>query len=152
MKIFKQLFYAFICAALALTALGVQPARAAGLVVNSAVDTIANDGACTLREAIANANADNQSGSTDCAAGSGADAITFAADYTITLGSQLPVITSEITITGNGAANTILQANAAPNVATYRVLQISAAGNLTLDGVTVRKGKAFNGGGIFNDG
>lgn len=121
--------------------------------MNSAADTIASDGFCTLREAITNANADDQSGSTDCAAGSGADAITFAADYTITLvGSQLPDITSEITITGNGAANTIIQANAAPNVATYRVLEIDAAGNLTLDGVTVRNGKATFGGGIFNDG
>ncbi|MCZ2121263.1 MAG: S-layer homology domain-containing protein, partial [Anaerolineales bacterium] len=94
-----------------------------------------------------------QSGSTDCAAGSGADVITFAADYTITLvGSQLPVVTSEITITGNGAANTIIQAHANPNVATYRVLRISAAGNLTLDGVTVRNGKALEGGGIYNEG
>ena len=153
MKTFKKLFYAFTCAALALAVLGVQPARAAGLVVNSAADTIANDGFCTLREAITNANGNSQlySSAGECAAGSGADAITFAADYTITLvGSQLPVITSEITITGNGAANTILQAHALPNTATYRVLEISAAGNLTLDGVTVRNGKGFLGGGILN--
>ncbi len=40
-----------------------------------------------------------------------ADDITFAADYTITLvGSQLPAVTTEMTITGNGAANTIIEA------------------------------------------
>jgi len=152
-----KLFVCFLSLIMALTLtfgpIGFQSARAASLVVDSAADTIANDGACTLREAITNANANDQSGSTDCAAGSGADAITFAADYTITLdGSQLPVITSEITVTGNGAANTIIQANANPNMATYRVLEISAAGNLTLDGVTVRNGKASSGGGIRNEG
>ncbi|HRQ33847.1 MAG TPA: CSLREA domain-containing protein, partial [Anaerolineales bacterium] len=90
MRVFKKLFYAFLCASLLTAALGTQPAYAAGIVVDSASDAVANDGACTLREAITNANADDQSGSTDCAAGSGADVITFAANYTITLvGSQL---------------------------------------------------------------
>ena len=50
------------------------PAQAATLTVNSLADgNPANDGQCTLREAILNAN--DQSGSTDCAAGSGNDAI-----------------------------------------------------------------------------
>jgi CSLREA domain-containing protein len=138
---------------------GVQPARAAGvIVVDSADDTVGNDGACTLREAITNAN--DAATYPDCAAGSGADVITFAADYTITLGSQLPAVTSQITITGNGASNTIVQADAAPNVATYRVFEVSAAGNLTLDGLTVRHGRCngacatntTDGGGILNIG
>jgi LPXTG-site transpeptidase (sortase) family protein len=160
MRTFKKWFYALICAGFVTAALGTSPAYAASIVVNSASDAVANDGFCTLREAITNANADNQSGSTDCAAGSGADVITFAADYTITLGSQLPAITSNITVNGNGAANTLIQANAAPNTATYRVLEISAAGNLTLDGVTVRHGRCNgscatgtnNGGGMYNNG
>jgi len=131
------------------------------IVVKSNADIIANNGLCTLREAIINANNDNQSGSTDCAAGSGADTITFAANYTITLaGSQLPVVTSTITITGNGAANTIIQANANPNTATYRVFEVSAIGNLTLDGLTIRHGRCNGtcstyptaGGGIYNKG
>ncbi|MBV6393172.1 MAG: hypothetical protein KPEEDBHJ_02408 [Anaerolineales bacterium] len=160
MTFFKKFFYGFICASLSLTTLGIQPAYAASLTVNSADDTVGNDSACTLREAITNANNDDQSGSTDCAAGSGADVITFAANYTITLGSQLPAVTSQITITGNGAANTIVQANAAPNVATYRVFEVSATGNLTLDGLTVRHGRcngscatnSNSGGGILNIG
>ena len=152
MHAFKKLFYAFLCASLLTAALGIQPAYAASIVVNSAADTVANDGACTLREAITNANANDQSGSTDCAAGSGADAITFAANYIITLGSQLPAIATNITINGNGAANTIIEANVAPNTATYRVLEVAGTGNLTLDGVTIRNGKDSDGGGIYNSG
>ena len=59
-------------------------AEAATITVNSTADVIANNGQCTLREAIINANNDDQSGSTDCAAGSGADIIVLPAG-TITL-------------------------------------------------------------------
>lgn len=54
-------------------------ASAATISVNSSADTIAEDAFCTLREAIINANNNNQSGSTDCAAGqaSPTDVITF---------------------------------------------------------------------------
>ncbi len=161
MRTFKKILYAVMCAGLLIASLGVQPVYAASIMVNSNTDTIANDGACTLREAIINANSNDQSGSTDCTAGSGADAITFAGNYTITLaGSQLPVVTSPITITGNGAANTIIQAHAAPNVATYRVFEVANSGNLTLERLTVRHGRCTgtcvtnidSGGGIYNNG
>jgi CSLREA domain-containing protein len=139
----------FIVLAMLFSFANVSPAHAAGIiVVNSDADTVADDGFCTLREAITAANSDTASGATagECAAGSGADTITFAANYTITLvGSQLPAVTSEMTITGNGAANTIIQANAAPNTATYRVFEVTSTGNLTLDGVTVRHGKSAGG-------
>ncbi|MBK8619441.1 MAG: CSLREA domain-containing protein [Anaerolineales bacterium] len=110
--------------------------------MNSNADTVADDGVCTLREAITNANGDSQLYATagECAAGVGSDTIAFAADYTITLvGSQLPAVTTTIIINGNGAANTIVQANANPNTATYRVFQVS--GNLTLDKLTVQNGR-----------
>ena len=71
---------------------------------------------CTLREAMTAANNTNDESE-----------ITFAADYAITLvGSQLPAVTSAITITGNGAANTIIEADAdaAPDAATYRVFEV----------------------------
>lgn len=88
-------------------------AHAASLVVTSAADTAITNGVCSLREAITNAN-DNAASYSDCAAGSGADTITFqipagdsgctAANVcTITLGSRLPVITDSLTL--NGAAN-----------------------------------------------
>jgi CSLREA domain-containing protein len=128
---------------LALLGLSVRPAAAAGITVTTDADnTIGGDGFCTLREAITNANNDSDTFGGDCAAGSGADTITFAADYTITLaGSQLPAVTSEITITGNGAANTIIQANAAPATADYRVFEVNSGGSLTLNSLTVRHGR-----------
>ena len=49
-------------------------APAATITVNSVADVQANNNECTFREALINANANNQSGSTDCTAGSGADA------------------------------------------------------------------------------
>ncbi len=149
--------------ALLMLALGVRPVAAAGIVVNSNADTVAVDGVCTLREAIINANNDDQSGSVDCTAGSLADTITFDADYTITLvDRQLPQITTEMTITGKGAANTIIQASTCNPVtlpggctpASWRAFYVDSTGNLTLDGLTVRHGVSDNatygGGGISN--
>ena len=129
-------------------------------VTTSADNLTPNDGQCTLREAIINANNDDQSGSTDCAAGSDADTITFAGNDTITLGSQLPTITADLTIIGNGNANTIIQASTCDptdSVSTcthnYRVLEI-AAGTVLLKDLTIRHGRllgVLNGAGIAVD-
>jgi LPXTG-site transpeptidase (sortase) family protein len=161
-------FNLFVIFALFLSLLGgavtVIPVHAAGIVVNNNGDTVADDGVCTLREAITAANTDTSSGAIvgECAAGIGADTITFAGNYTITLtGSQLPAVTSEIIITGNGVANTIIQAHANPNTATYRVFAVVVGGDLTLDGLTVRHGHCRGttcegvfdvGGGVYNQG
>jgi large repetitive protein len=135
-------------------------AHAAGpFNVNSTADTVdasPGDGACltaggvcTLRAAIQEANV-----------WAGNDTITFAGNYTITLGSQLPAVTTTITINGNGVANTIIQANAAFNTATYRVFEVTSSGNLTLNNLTIQNGRCNGacatitdyGGGIFNAG
>ena len=134
----------FVAVVVLLALIGVQPADAAGSYVVD-TDSDANLTACTaapndcsLRGAINAANAV-----------AGADTITFAADYTITLdGSSLPDVTTELTISGNGAANTIVQASICNPVtllgsctpATYRVFNVTSAGNLTLDGLTVQHG------------
>ncbi|MEM9530297.1 MAG: CSLREA domain-containing protein [Pseudomonadota bacterium] len=73
------------------------------IVVNSAADSAtAGDGACTLREAISNANADADSSGGDCAAGGAAETITFAigggAPETIALTTALPDMTSPINL------------------------------------------------------
>ena len=54
-------------------------AHAATITVNTATDVVANDGQCSLREAITAANTDTASGATggECAAGSGDDTITL---------------------------------------------------------------------------
>jgi CSLREA domain-containing protein len=76
-----QRFFFITLALFALTALTLMRTSAAPLstiVVNSNLDgALANDGNCALREAIINANNDDTSGSTDCAAGVGADNIVF---------------------------------------------------------------------------
>jgi CSLREA domain-containing protein len=149
-----------LLALLLASAVFVIPAYAAGIVVNSNADnTTAGDGFCTLREAITNANTDSETSSGDCIAGSGTDTITFAGNYTITLaGSQLPPITSTITISGIDAANTIIEASTCnPNTlpdgctpATSRIFELTTLSNLTLDGLTIRHGvTGGRGGGIY---
>ncbi|MBK8821796.1 MAG: S-layer homology domain-containing protein [Anaerolineales bacterium] len=150
-----KLLYIFLSLNLMMLLTGTQPARAAGAItVNTDTDIISLDGICSLREAITAANTDTASGATsgECAAGSGTDVITFDANYTITLGSQLPAVITEMTITGNGAANTIIQANADPNVVNYRLFAVNLGGNLTLDQLKVQNGRTPFGGGILNSG
>ncbi len=148
--------------ALISSAVGATPAHAESIIVvttNAEADVLTSDGQCSLREAITNANYDNAVYA-NCPAGSGADVITFAANYTITLSYDQIAVTSPITITGNGVGNTIIQANASPNTATWRVFEVSSTGNLTLSGLTVRHGRCNGscqtitgaGGGIYNAG
>jgi CSLREA domain-containing protein len=76
------------------------------IVVTTAEDVIADDGECSLREAIINANNNDQSGSVDCRPGNliGSDTIEFhhgLAGATIHLnGTALPTITESLTIIG----------------------------------------------------
>ena len=135
------------------SSVNITPAYAAGIVVNTAVDENGTGAGCSLREAITAANTNAAYGG--CPAGAGSDTITFAGNYTITLvGSQLPTVTTVITITGNGAANTIIQASTCNPVtlpggcspAAYLVFDVTG-GNLTLNGLTVRHGQ----GGIYNN-
>jgi hypothetical protein len=140
-------------------------ALAAGAIVvesneDRTLDKLDENDTCDLREAIANANGNNQA-YLDGAAGDGVDTITFDNDYTITLFDQLPIIESEIVISGNGVNNTIIQAAAAPDIATYRIFHLNPLGNLTLQDLTVQNGRCIGacedsataGGGIYvNDG
>ena len=127
-------------------------AQAATIVVNGTADMIADDGQCTLREAIIAANNDAASGASggECAAGSGDDTITLpAGTYTLTLGSEL-IINTTMTVTGAGAEGTIIQASSTPGVANSRVFTVTS-GNASISHVTVRHGNAAAfGGGINN--
>jgi len=79
----------------------------ATITVNSRSDAaVAGDGACTLREAIANSNADSDTTGGDCAAGSGSDLIAFSIGgggtaAGIALASALPEIDDPVTIDGD---------------------------------------------------
>jgi CSLREA domain-containing protein len=147
--------------------------QAATITVNNTADVVANNGQCTLREAIINANNDDQSGSTDCTAGAGADTIVLQAGQTYTLtidtGADEDVaaendldVTSEITIRGNGTTirrSTAVMCNldGTDDAGEFRIFDVLAGGDLTLQQVTVRDGCADgtslddDGGGIRNE-
>ena len=92
----------------------------------------------SLRQAIVDANAN-----------SGHDTITFSTSGTITLGSALPAITDDVTITGPSADNLAIS-----GANLYQVLNITSSTTVTITGVTVRDGRLAlsNGGGIYNAG
>ena len=124
----------------------VPAAHAASLTVNSLFDNTTNgDGFCALREAITNSNNNDQSGSTDCAAGSpGLDTITFSVTGTLVLSSTLgilPSITETLTINGPGAALLTISGDA------FEV----DGGTFYLSNITLANGGTgvFNNSGIF---
>src|ERR1043166_4873069 len=85
------------------TALAAATPTPTAITVNSLSDDAANDGLCTLREAITSANTQAAS-----AAGSASNSITFSPALTaggaatISLLSPLPYITNNVTISGPG--------------------------------------------------
>ncbi len=159
------------------------PVFAAGpvITVDSNGDTATpGDGACTLREAVSNANTAGDTSGGDCPAGNGNDTIVFAPalnGQTITLSGAELSISSNVTIAGPGASRLAVSGNNASRVfsitagavtisgLTVRDGQISGAdgagianaGALTLDGVivtanTISGGATTQGGGIYNTG
>jgi hypothetical protein len=90
----------------------------------------------SLRWAITQANA---------TAGGIYDSITFDVDGTITLISALPQVTQNLTVTGNGRTQTIIDGN---NL--YRPFNVASTKSLTVSNMTLKQGQATNGGLIFN--
>ncbi len=147
-----------------LLALSRAPVEANSLNVPSGEVGIANNGQCSLIEAIINAN-DTTTGLVhdDCAAGNpaGADIIHLANNGTFTLfnaigapydtpgyGSDLglPPITSDVTIDGNNAI--IRRSNGGPDM---RLFTVTSSGDLTLQDLTLRRGQSqANGGAIYS--
>ena len=97
-------------------------------------DGLCGVGDCSLREAIAS--------------GDSGDAINIPLGvYTLTLGTEL-TINQNLTLTGAGSGDTIIQAATDPSTAGFRVLSVSR-GDVVISGVTIRYGGgAANGGGI----
>jgi hypothetical protein len=144
-----------------LLALGQGVATAATITVTTNNPNIASDGQCSLIEAIVNANNDAATHA-DCAAGSGADTLVLPANGNLTLSNAnatlygasvgLPLITSRITIEGNGA--TITRQGNAPAfglmAVSRSVTSQDALGDLTLHSVILSGGSAFRGAGVYN--
>ena len=150
----KSVLQIFIFLALLTSLLGsavfVTPAHAAGIIVNNNVDIIADDGVCTLQEAIYNANIDTKLYATpgECDTGSGTDTITFNAGLsgqTIYLGSPL-TITSDMTIDDSGLASQVT----IDGSTSTQVFEVNG-GTVTLNRLKIMNGSALNGGGIFNN-
>jgi CSLREA domain-containing protein len=138
-------FLIVLLASLSLLTPPASPVQAAVITATTLADEVLDDGFCSLREAILNAENDNQSGSTDCAAGSNADSISFSGiSGTITLGSNLDYIDTAITIEGSG--------NVTLSGTNVRVFYITYSGNVTLNNLRIQNSHAYNGAGIMNDG
>src|SRR4051794_7499658 len=120
----------------------------ATITVNTNVPSINNDGLCSIIEAVENANADAQLHA-DCAAGSGNDIIALPNDATMIFTTThnldpvdgdngLPLITSTITIMGNGT--TLVRNNSiAPR---FRFFDVLDSGDLSLINLNLNNGRA----------
>lgn len=130
------------------------PGAFAALNVSTIDDELNSDGDCSLREAITAANDDAVVDA--CGAGSGADTIVVPAglyDFAIAGAGEDAAatgdldITEDLTLTGAGAATTIIDANDLD-----RVVHVSS-GTVSITDVTMRDGSVSspdNGGGILN--
>lgn len=139
------------------------PVHAAGTItVTTTLDQIADDGQCSLREAVISANTDTATGG--CAAGSGADTIVFdttlpsPAIFTLTLtgvnedasASGDLDLTGILTIQGADANRIIIDGNNAD-----RIFDIRPGATITLSGVTLQNGNpgsSAGGGGVIVSG
>ena len=141
---FRTLPYLFVIILLAvMTNAGLQSAQALTFTVTKTADT--NDGVCnsdcSLREAITAANT-----------AVGTDSISFSAAVfnpgTITLGSALPNITTDMNISGLGAA--LVKIDGANS---FQVFNIAFGVTVNISGVTITHGNfGVSGGGIYNHG
>jgi hypothetical protein len=162
----RRLAWSLAGAAL-LLALGQGVSTAATITVTTNNPYVISDGQCSLIEAIVNANNDAAT-FPYCTAGSGADTIVLPANANLTLSAVyaktqfgdpvgLPLITSQITIEGNGAI--ISRPEGAPvfglmavrgNVFLGVGVPPGPRGDLTLESVTLSGGSSF--GGLWNSG
>jgi CSLREA domain-containing protein len=125
-----------------LAVMGAAPAaRAATINVTTSADSVANDGKCSLREAIIASNTLTPSGAArgECPAGSGADTISLpAGKYTLTAGPLN--VTGDLTIVGAGASSTSIDGGGAS-----RVLTIQPSAIVSLNSLTITHGHAPDG-------
>lgn len=115
--------------------------------------TISVDGGCTLVDAITSANNDAAAG--QCTDGSGADILVLPAGSTQTLATTnnvengLPIVTTPITIQGNGST---IRRIGGINPPLFRIFQVNPTGRLILQQVTLSGGRlaAGFGGAVAN--
>lgn len=115
------------------------------IIVSGNTDIVADDGVCTLPEAINAANSDTASGVTagECPAGSGSDTIDLNAN-TVLLTAALPEITTDTTLRNGG-----IQRDATAEQ-DFRLLTVRNA-SVTMADLSLSQGRAASGGGVLND-
>ncbi len=139
-------------------AMAAYPDVLANIPVTATTDNLtAGDGQCTLREAVINANNDNDSTSGDCPAGTGVDTIVLGpSTYTLSLGGESnedAAAGGDLDFTDN--QTTTIQGAGATIDATglgERVLQVLSGASFTLEHATVTGGADSFGGGVYNSG
>ena len=102
------------------------------------------NGACSLASAITAANTDTATGG--CAAGDGADTISITADITLT--AELPSISSNITIQSDD--EDVKRAISGDN--RFRILRGISGGELTINNLILKNGRAYDDDYRINDG
>ncbi len=154
-----RLLIALVLVSFGLSRWSVGVSRAStNITVNSAADALSTDGKCTLREAIIAANKDLASSSNpgECAAGSGPDTIILPpGTYTLTRndsGNEDSASTGDLDIKSSLIISPTgpVTITAVSNF-TDRIFQI-LTGNVTISGVTIKKGNSGYGGAIHNAG
>ena len=130
-------------------------AGAATINVTTNIPKIVADGRCSLAEAIINANNDAATHA-DCASGNGSDTIVLPAKSTHQVNTilasyygatGLPLITSAITIEGNGG-----RIARPTNRTLFRLMAVTNSGDLTLKNLTLSGGLEYYGGAVLNAG
>lgn len=116
------------------------------ITVRSSADTQEEDGLCTLREAIINAERDDAV-SSDCETGQGDDVIVIETQAPIRLAAALPPITSTLTLTSPSGAiiSGDSDGDGAPAVG---ILTITESAVVTLQGLVFESGGGQMGGAI----
>lgn len=131
-------------------------APAATITVDSLGDTVANDGVCTLREAIQAANTDTAVG--DCIAGDSADLIYGDTIYIEALGiidldADLPEVNDSVSILGRGPEST--QIGSFLDQSMFKLLKLNGSSstqkNFLIKGLTLYGGADSCMSGPFNN-
>jgi len=132
----RVVYYCWAILAITVALMTVPVAHAAGIDVNDPGVAIANDGKCTLREAIAAANSNTVSGLAvgECAAGGATDTITLPAGIiTLAAGGAL-TLSDGVSITGMGQNSTFIDASALTGVDKF----LTVGKNATLKDFTIK--------------
>ena len=130
-----------------------QVAYAATITVNTTDDTGADDGLCSLREAIEAANTDTKASTGDCMKGYGADVITFIPDLDyIHLSGNLPDVTKPITFVGKPSVWTAYGVSSVDGGSSYRSGFVIDNTNVKIINMAFENGSAMFGGAIQQTG